>query len=357
MGRPVPVLLLGTDDWVMKAKPIDGSGPEAGTNGPSAHAGTTGPSAHAGTTGPSALAGKNGGGGAVSADWHDYRVGGTTGPGDLAGTTGPRDTLRPDWSPVRAEVIEEALVSVYLNGHELATIMCTPRDQIALALGFLKNERLIDGLQDVELTHVSHNGCCVDVWTKRAVEGPRRVIITSGCGGGVTFTDPSVGIEPLRDDLRIQPDILFGLFNRLHVPGSLHARTRGVHAAGLTDGQELLALVEDVGRHNTIDKLLGLCLLRGIDTAGRILLATGRVSSEMLRKGAQMGCPIIASRNSPTSMSVDMAEAWNITLVGYVRQGSMRVYTHPERLGLAAEADVRRSKPFDEGQGKPLEEA
>jgi FdhD protein len=256
---------------------------------------------------------------------------------------------------VRAEVIEEALVSIYLNGQELATIMCTPRDQIALALGFLKNERLIDGLRDVELTHVSLNGCCVDVWTKRAIEGPRRVIITSGCGGGVTFTDPSVGIEPLRDDLRIRPDVLFGLFNRLHVPGSLHARTRGVHAAGLTDGQELLALVEDVGRHNTIDKLLGLCLLRGIDTAGKILLATGRVSSEMLRKGAQMGCPIIASRNSPTSMSVDMAEAWNITLAGYVRQGSMRVYTHPERLGLAAAADVRRSTPFDEAHGMPID--
>ena len=341
---------MGMGDRVMKANPSDASGPDAGATGPGALAEATGPGARAGTTGPSALAGTsapnvhagpNGGGGAVSADWHDYRADGANGPDARAGAAGS------DWTPVRAEVIEEALVSIYLNGHELATIMCTPRDQIALALGFLKNERLIDGLQDVELTHVSHNGCCVDVWTRHAIERPPRVIITSGCGGGVTFTDPSVGIEPLRDDLRIQPDILFGLFNRLHVPGSLHARTRGVHAAGLTDGQELLAVVEDVGRHNTIDKLLGLCLLRGIDTAGRILLATGRVSSEMLRKGAQMGCPIIASRNSPTSMSVEMAEAWNITLAGYVRQGSMRVYTHPERLGLAAEADVRRSKPLD----------
>ena len=323
---------MGMGDQVMKANPTDASGLDAGANGPGAHAGA------------------NGGGGAVSADWHDYRADGATDPGVIAG-----DSTRPDWSPVRAEVIEEALVSIYLNGHELATIMCTPSDQTALALGFLKNERLIDGLQDVELTHVSHNGCCVDVWTKRAIERPRRVIITSGCGGGVTFTDPSVGIAPLRDDLRIRPDILFGLFNQLHVPGSLHARTRGVHAAGLTDGQKLLALVEDVGRHNTIDKLLGLCLLRGIDTAGRILLATGRVSSEMLRKGAQMGCPIIASRNSPTSMSVEMAEAWNITLAGYVRQGSMRVYTHPERLGLAAAKDVRQGRPIDEAHGTPLD--
>lgn len=269
------------------------------------------------------------GGGAVSTRWHEYRQG--------------PDSGHPGWSPVAAEVIEEALVSIYVNGRELATIMCTPRDQVALAVGFLKNERLIDGLTDIELTHVSRNGCCVDVWTKRPIPTPRRVIITSGCGGGVTFTDPSVGIEPLKDEMRLAPERLFGLFNRLHFPGSLHARTRGVHAAGLTDGENLLALVEDVGRHNTIDKLLGQCLLQGIETSGRILLATGRVSSEMMRKGAQMGCPIIASRNSPTSMSVEMAQAWNITLAGYVRQGSMRVYTHPERLGLSAAAMLRLS--------------
>src|SRR3990170_2268993 len=203
-----------------------------------------------------------GDGGAVPANWHKYRQGDSS--------------SRPSWSPVRAEVIEEALVTIYLNGQELATIMCTPRDQTALALGFLKNEGLIDGLGDVEMTHVSLNGCCVDVWTVRAVARPRRPIITSGCGGGVTFTDPSVGIEPLRDGTVLPAEKLFGLFNQLHTPGSLHARTRGVHAAGLTDGERLLALVEDVGRHNTIDKLLGLCLLEGIPTEGRILLATGR---------------------------------------------------------------------------------
>jgi FdhD protein len=80
-------------------------------------------------------------------------------------------------------------------------------------------------------------------------------------------------------------------------------------------------------------------LIGGVDTAGLILLATGRLSSEMLRKGARMGCPIIASRNSPTSMSVALAQAWNITLIGYVRQHTMRVYAHPHRLtpgGVAA---------------------
>jgi len=303
---------------------VGANGPADVTNGPGAGAGTNG-----------------GGGGAVPSSWHEFR--------------GGREVVRPGWAPVQSEVIEEALVSIYANGLELATIMCTPRDQVALALGFLKNERLIDGLADVELTHVSRNGCCVDVWTSRPIVKPRRVIITSGCGGGVTFTDPSVGIEPLRDGLQLEPERLFDLFNRLHFPGSLHARTRGVHAAGLTDGERLLALVEDVGRHNTIDKLLGECMLQGIDTAGRVLLATGRVSSEMLRKGAQMGCPIIASRNSPTSMSVEMAEAWNITLAGYVRQGSMRVYTHPERLGMPEPAGMRaEGRPSERTRDHPI---
>jgi FdhD protein len=299
----------------------------------------------AGTVGPGDPTGADGG--AVSATWHEYQA--------------RSDSRGPEWAPVRAEVIEEALVTIYLNGQELATIMCTPSDQVALAVGFLKNEGLIGGLKDVELTHVSQNGCCVDVWTRRPVARPRRPIITSGCGGGVTFTDPSVGIEALRDATRLPAERLFGLFNQLHYPGSLHARTRGVHAAALSDGERLLARVEDVGRHNTIDKLLGLCLLNGIDTAGRILLATGRVSSEMLRKGALMGCPIIASRNSPTSMSVTMAEAWNITLAGYVRQGSMRVYAHPERLGMADTAQARRprarAEAYDEVEGRPIEPA
>jgi FdhD protein len=213
--------------------------------------------------------------------------------------------------------------------------MATPQEQDLLALGFMKNEGLIEHLSEIEVLYTSKAGCCVDVWLNHPFEPPQRIIITSGCGGGVTFDDPSVGIEPLESDLRFDPQLLHEFFRKLQPPNSLYARSRGVHAAGLIDPEagELVAVVEDVGRHNTIDKLAGCCLVRGIETSGKVLLATGRTSSEMLRKAAVMGCPVVASRTSPTSLSVEMARAWNITLVGYVRSRKLRVYSHPERLG------------------------
>lgn len=253
--------------------------------------------------------------GAVQAEWLEYGRG---------------------WSLVRGQVIGEVLLTVYVNGQEFASILSTPRDQPELALGFLKNEGVIEGMAQVEALTVTQDGCCVDVWLDRPVQRPKRVIQTTGCGGGITFHDPADPQARLPAGTQLVPRALSELMGRLHGRESLHARARGVHTAGLSDGREILVLAEDVGRHNTIDKLAGMCLLRNLPTAGLVLLTTGRISSEMLRKGARMGCPILASRNSPTSLAVAMAQAWNLTLVGYVRRASLRVYTHPERLGYRA---------------------
>jgi FdhD protein len=243
---------------------------------------------------------------------------------------------RDGWTKKDGDVIEEAFISIYVNGLEIATIMATPHEQELLALGFLKNEGLLESLDDIEILYIGKNGCCVDIWLNQKVIKPERVVITSGCGGGVTFDDPVVGIEPLESAICLDVDLLRQVFRKLQPPNSLYARSRGVHAAGLLDpqNQQLLVIVEDVGRHNTLDKLAGACLKMDIETQQRVLLSTGRISSEMMRKAAMMGCPIVASRTSPTSMSVEMARAWNITLVGYVRQGSLRVYSCPERIGI-----------------------
>ena len=237
------------------------------------------------------------------------------------------------WQTVEGEVIEEGFVSIFVNGEELATVMCSPREQRQLALGFLCNEGIINSMADVRAAHVCPSGACVDVWLTRSdFVRPTRLILTSGCGGGVTFDDLSKVQEPLESALTIGPQRLAELLIEMQQRATLYARSRGVHTAALSDGEKIIVLAEDVGRHNTIDRLRGACLIEQIDSRDTILLCTGRISSEMINKAARMGCPIIASRTSPTSMSVQLAREWNITLAGYVRRDQMKVYAHAERI-------------------------
>ncbi len=236
------------------------------------------------------------------------------------------------WSAVDSGIPEEAPLSIYVNGLELATFMCTPVQQDVLALGFLANEGLIAGMDEVVVLHICAAGTCVDVWLSHAIQRPSRSIITSGCGSGLTFDDLSEQIEPLNSDRRVQPAQIQRLMRQLNSAGELYRKARGIHTSALSDGERLLLVAEDVGRHNTLDRLRGLALMQNVDTQDLILLSSGRISSEMLNKAARMGVPVIVSRTSPTSLSVALAKAWGITLVGYARQNRMNVYSGQERL-------------------------
>jgi FdhD protein len=251
-------------------------------------------------------------------------------------------TYHHQWEEAEGEIIEELPISIYVNGIEFATMMGTPLNQDWLALGFLANEGIISDLDEIEILLVTPEGCCIDIWLDKPASLPGRKIITSGCGGGITFSDPGTGVDPFESDLEVTPDQLQEGFNNLQTRNSLYARSRGVHAAGLLNPStnQLELIVEDVGRHNTIDKIRGASMIQKIPTSGKVLLCTGRISSEMLHKSAMMGIPILASRTSPTSLSVDIARGWNMTLVGYVRYGRLRVYSAPERLGVIPEEPI-----------------
>ncbi len=234
---------------------------------------------------------------------------------------------------VDAEVIHEQWFTISVNGQDLVTVMCTPCHQEALALGFLANEGVIQSMDDVGAIHICAGGTCADVWlSKTDFKPPHRMLLTSGCGGGVTFDDLNARRPPLTSDLRITPDRLWDLMEQLHQAAELYPRSRGVHTSALSDGESVLITAEDVGRHNTLDKLRGQALQLGMTTHGKIILTTGRISSEMINKGHQMEIPLVCSQTSPTSLSTQLAEAWNMTLVGYLRPNSMRLYTHPERV-------------------------
>lgn len=236
-------------------------------------------------------------------------------------------------TPVAGLIIDEGMVRLHVNGQELATLMCTPSDLVTLALGFLRSEGIIQGLHDVRLAHVCPSQTCVEVWLQDTdVALPSRAILTSGCGGGVTFDDLSQRGAPVASRCRVEPQAIFRAMQDMTAAASLYSTTRGVHTSALSDGQRLVAVAEDVGRHNTIDRLWGHCLQQGIDPADHILVATGRISSEMLNKAAKMGIPAVVSRTSPTSLSVRLAREWDILLVGYVRGHSFNIYAGDWRL-------------------------
>ncbi len=232
---------------------------------------------------------------------------------------------------VESEIVDEALSCISVNGMELTTFMCSPHDLDRLALGFLYNEGIIQGLDQVESLHVSSSNC-VDIWLNYDFEPPERLIVTAGCGGGITFEDFSERYEPLDLELQVTADRLAVLMRETHLGAELYHRSRGIHTAALANGDGILLQVEDIGRHNCLDKLMGASLLDGISTRGQILLSSGRISSEMINKARRLETPIVCSRTSPTSLSIALAETWRITVVAYLRQKRMRVYTHPERI-------------------------
>lgn len=236
------------------------------------------------------------------------------------------------WVTEERPIILEAPFSISVNGQPLATLLCTPTDLRALAIGFLLNEELIAGIEEVHHIDLRADGRVADVWLYHDLALPERPIRTSGCTGGLTFHESAPDDFFLASGPRLSPAQVSVLIHALIAAGSLYQQARGVHTSALSDGERLLVVAEDVGRHNTLDKIAGLCQLQGIPTQGRILLTTGRVSSEMLRKAARMGAPILISRTSPTALSVRLARAWGMTVIGYARSGSFTVYAGRERL-------------------------
>jgi FdhD protein len=263
---------------------------------------------------------------------------------------------------VRRPVIAETPWALFVNGRELLTFMCSPVGLHHLALGFLLSEGLIGGLDDLWKLKVNLDAdrvymlfpeagiagelrmpACeesvgsIDVRLRRpAPPRPEKRVLTSGCGGGITFDDLSGSRPPLDSDLRVSPAQVAALMRQLNEAAGLYRTSRGVHTSALACGEGLVAVAEDVGRHNTLDKLRGAALLGGLATRDRILLSSGRISSEMISKARKMEAPVVVSRTSPTHMAVRLATAWNITLIGYARGRHLRVYAGAERVRFAA---------------------
>jgi FdhD protein len=226
-------------------------------------------------------------------------------------------------------------LAIYVNRQELVTILCTPTKLNCLVLGFLYTEGIISGLGDVAKMRVCEEESLADVMLSNPeYELPTQRTLTSGCGGGTTFKTQGQSVD---SDLVATPKEVLSLMKQLQKQTALYRLCGGVHGSALSDTKNLLVVAEDIGRHNTLDKIQGECLLRELSTRDRLLLSTGRISSEMLLKAAKMQAPVVVSRHSPTGSAVSLARDLGIALVGHAHGSRLSVYSHPERLGCSTD--------------------
>jgi FdhD protein len=260
-------------------------------------------------------------------------------------------------------VVEEPL-EIRLNGQAVAVLMRTPGMEKELAAGFCLGEGLVADRMDIAL--VRHCGRSlpdeasgedvegdpmdesrnrVDVTLLPEVTGPADRfdvvrLVRSSCGR-TDVGELAQDLTPLSTDIQVRLEVLPHLQGQIARQQAAYRIAGGIHAAALFDiyGRSIV-VCEDIGRHNAVDKALGYCLLRGICLKDKILMSTGRASYDMVVKAVRLGVPIVASISSPTSMAVELADALNCTLLGYLRGKNVNVYTH----GWRVDADGRNSK-------------
>lgn len=234
-------------------------------------------------------------------------------------------------------VIREVPLTIYLNGQEFVTLLYTPEMAEMLAVGFLRSEGMIAVVEDITSLRFDKERGFIFVETKTGnlaekLYGKRT--ITSGCGKGTIFFSvlDALKSRPVISELTVTARQVQELAKKMQESSVLFRTTGGIHSAALCSPDEIVYMCEDIGRHNAVDKIVGLCLENKISFADKILLSSGRVSSEILIKTAKLGIPVLASRAAPTTLSVDLAENLGITLIGFVRGRRFNIYSHQQRV-------------------------
>ena len=239
--------------------------------------------------------------------------------------------------PDRRRLVEECPLGLTVNGRELVTLIASPHQLNFLVIGFLRLQGFVAGLEEIQSLGVCREQGVARVILNRPLPDRLRPIVTTGCGGGISYDLGLPAAVPA--PRRYVASEVVALMGRLLQSAERYAEHGGIHSAGIGRDGTLLLAAEDLGRHNTLDRLAGEALCKGLDLAGTILVTSGRVSSEMVVKAARLGVGLIASRTAPTAAAVDLCAAAGIVLVGYLRGRRFEVFTHPERLKVAAETD------------------
>jgi FdhD protein len=250
----------------------------------------------------------------------------------------PYKTIRI--TKVREDRIEEAedliaiekKVRISVNGQNALNLYCSPVMIREFIVGVIYNEGLISGEWCADRISIEYGEeILVDIPSSGTINTSIEKTITSGCAGGISLmkglpqriTDDGTrfGLEGIRE-----------IFREFQKKSDVYRITGGVHSAALTDGKTMLAFAEDIGRHNAVDKVIGFSILENISLAGKMLLASGRLSSEIALKCSRCGIPVLVSRAAPTSLAVEIAEQTGLTMIGFVRGDRMNIYAGAQRI-------------------------
>lgn len=246
-------------------------------------------------------------------------------------------------SEKRDTVVNEGQLTILLNGQKIVTLACTPKEQKYLALGFLFSEGIMKGGEKIKRVLSYPEKEEVRVFTKKEVKLSRDFfqtsVLTSGCGKGKSFKSLEK-VNPLEDilldfEFNLTPSDILSLMSEFDTKSTLFKKTGGVHGAALADNKRILIFAEDIGRHNALDKVLGKALMKRITLKDKLILSSGRISSDLLLKVWRAGLSFICSRSAPTGKALDLAKNLGVTVVGFARGRRMNVYTYPARIATS----------------------
>lgn len=239
---------------------------------------------------------------------------------------------------VPTPIAGEHPLTLYVDKQEILTLMTLGAAPEALTIGYLRNQRLVNSVEDILAVNVDWDVNAVAVTTRNGLvnleEKMQKRTKTTGCGQGTVFGDLMADVENIKlpAEARLKEETLFGLLNNVRLHETIYKQAGAVHGCALAQGENILTFVEDVGRHNAVDAIAGWMWLEGVDGADKIFYTTGRLTSEMVIKAAQMGIPFLVSRSGLTQMGYEIARQVGITMIGRAVNRHYLLFTGTERI-------------------------
>jgi FdhD protein len=237
-------------------------------------------------------------------------------------------------------IVTEYPITIILNDQEFATLVCSPEDIEELVVGFLASEGIINCYEDIKELDVIET-------TGKAIVKTHRVnklnemfhskrYVTSCCGKSrqsFYFYNDARTVKPIETKKKVLSiDDCFRLMEMMQESSTIFQETGGVHNAALCDDHGIVVARTDIGRHNALDKIYGYCLKNSITLEDKVIVFSGRISSEVLLKVAKIKCGVVLSKSAPTELALRLAQELGITAVGFIRKKALNIYTNPERI-------------------------